>query len=68
MLDLEGEGSRQPVLHEEYNNGIVYVISVACYVSSTGNRWIYIMQINVLISKLSDVVFWKPGYFGVGFT
>lgn len=37
MLDLEGEGSRQPVLHEEYSNSIIYVISVAHYVSSTGN-------------------------------
>lgn len=37
VLDLEGEGSRQPVLHEEYSNSIIYVISVAHYVFSTGN-------------------------------
>lgn len=28
-------------------------------------RWIYIMQIKVFISKCSDVIFWKPGYFDV---
>lgn len=37
ILGLKGENSRQPVLHEGYNNGIVYVISLECYILSTGN-------------------------------